>query len=235
MSTAWRETSGATSPVMASPPVNRDEQSRRAASGRCEPDVGVQPHVPAHMWPLRCRCRCRPDPAPSEPHRIEQDRIVHVPVVGLLRLGWSWCGCGDGQGTRARGGGRCTRSRHRHGRHHHLVRRAELVKDRRLADQWTSRDRPVLIEVVRRFDDDDPMVSVGVIDATRMTDGHVVRAGRHSAGPATSNTPSCTSPPSALRRCASPGQGQTPATPSTDCSGRSRNASQRHVPKRRAG
>jgi hypothetical protein len=56
---------------------------------------------------------------------------------------------------------------------------AGLVTDRRLADQWTSRDRPVLIEAVRRFEeDDDQMVSVGEIDATGLIEGHVVRAGR---------------------------------------------------------
>jgi hypothetical protein len=53
------------------------------------------------------------------------------------------------------------------------------VKDRRLADQWTSLDRPVLIAAVRRFDEDDPMVSVGETDATGLTEGHVVSAGRH--------------------------------------------------------
>ena len=74
----------------------------------------------------------------------------------------------------------------------------------------------MLIEVVERFDDDDPMVSVGEIDAMGLTEGHVVRAGRH------------------LSR-AGYVDAVGSATPSTDCSGRSRNASQRHVPKRRAG
>jgi hypothetical protein len=56
------------------------------------------------------------------------------------------------------------------------------VTDRRLADLWTLRDRPVLLEVVRRFDEDDQMVPVGEIDATGLTEGHVVRDGRHPSG-----------------------------------------------------
>lgn len=50
----------------------------------------------------------------------------------------------------------------------------------RLADVWTTRDRPVLVEVVRRFDEEEQPVSMAeVADATGLAIKDVERAGRN--------------------------------------------------------
>ena len=49
----------------------------------------------------------------------------------------------------------------------------------RLQDVWATRDRPVLVEVVRRLDNDDSVSMTEVAEATGLSDDDVMRAARN--------------------------------------------------------